>query len=49
MKCEVVADALEDDHRATREELYKATGVKASQQNVQELTSVARAWATHSP
>ena len=45
----LVADALEEDGRATCEELSRATGAKASQQNAQEPTSVARGWATHSP
>ena len=45
----LVADALEDDRRATCEELSRAMGAKTLQENVQELTSVARGWATHSP
>ena len=45
----LVADALEEDRRATCEELSIATGAKTSQVNGQELISVARGWATHSP
>ena len=45
----LVADALEDNRRATCEELSRATGAKPSQENAQEPTSVARGWATHSP
>ena len=44
----LVADALEED-RATCEELSRATRAKTSQENGQELISVARGWATHSP
>ena len=45
----LVADALEEDRRATCEELSKATGAKTLQENAQEPNSVARSWATHSP
>ena len=45
----LVADALEEDRRATCEELSRATVAKTSQENEQERTSVARSWATHSP
>ena len=45
----LLADALEEDRRATREELSRATGAKSSQENGQVPTSVARGWATHSP
>ena len=48
-KVKLVADALEEDRRATCEELSKGTGTKISQLNVQEPTSVTRGWATHSP
>ena len=41
-------DALEEDRRATFEELSGATGAKASQENAQEPTSVAHGWATRS-
>ena len=44
-----VADALEEDRRATCEELSRATGAKTSHENSQEPTSVAHGWATHSP
>ena len=40
----VVADALEEDRRATCEELYKATGAKTSHENAHEPTTVARGW-----
>ena len=43
----LVADALEEDRRATCEELSSGTGTKPSQENIQEPTSVARGWATH--
>ena len=46
---ELVADALEEDCCATYGELYRGTGAKASQENVQEPTSVAPGWATRSP
>ena len=36
----LVADALEEDRRATYEELSRATGAETSQGNVQEPTSV---------
>ena len=42
-----MADAFEEDRRATCEELSRATGAKPSQENAQEPTSVARGWATH--
>ena len=45
----LVADALEKVHRATYEELSRATGAKTSQGNALEPTSLARGWATHSP
>ena len=45
----VVADSLQDDRRATCEELSRATGAKSLQENALEPTSVARGWATHSP
>ena len=45
----LVADALEEDRRATCEELSGATGGKTSQENLRELTSVARGWPIHSP
>ena len=44
-----VADALEEDHRETCEELSRAMRAKTSQENAQELTSVAHCWATYSP
>ena len=44
----LVADDFED-HRATCEELSRATGAETSQENAQEPISVARRWATHSP
>ena len=44
----LVADVLEEDRRATCEELSRATGAKTSQENVQNPTSLARGWATHS-
>ena len=44
-----MADALEEDHCATCEELSRTTGAKISQENAQEQTSVTRGWATHSP
>ena len=34
----LVADALEEDHRPTCEELSRATGAKTWQENAQELT-----------
>ena len=43
----LVADALEEDRRATCEELSRATGAKTSQENAQGPISVARGWATH--
>ena len=45
----LVADALEEACRATREELSRAAGAKLLQENAQEPTSVVRGWATHSP
>ena len=45
----LVADALEEDLRATCEELSRATETKTLQENAQEPTSSARGWATHSP
>ena len=44
----LVADTLEEDCRATCEELSRATGAKMSQENAQEPTSVARGLAAHS-
>ena len=44
----LVADTLEENHRATCEVLSRTTGAKTSQENLQEPTSVARGWATHS-
>ena len=38
----LVADALEEDRRATCEELSRATGATTSQENAQEAISVAR-------
>ena len=43
----LVADALEEDRRATCEELSRATGGKNFAENSQEPTSVARGWVTH--
>ena len=37
----LVADALDEDRRATCEELYSSTGAKPSLENAQEPTSVA--------
>ena len=45
----LVSDALEEDRRATCEELFRATGAKPSQENTQEPTLVARGLSTHSP
>ena len=45
----LVADALEEDRRATCEELSRAEGAETLQENAQEPMSVARGWATHSP
>ena len=45
----LVADALEEDRRATCEELSRATEAKPSQENAQEPSLVARGCATHSP
>ena len=45
----LVADALEEDRRATCEELSRAAEAKTSQENAQEPTSVDRVWANHSP
>ena len=39
-----MADALEEDHRATCEELFRAMGAKTLQENAQEQTSVAHGW-----
>ena len=36
-----MADVLEEDRRATYEELSKATGAKTSQENAQELLLMA--------
>ena len=44
-----VADALEEDRRATCEELPIVMGAKAWQENAQEPTSVSCDWATHYP
>ena len=44
-----VVDAFEEDRRPTCKELSRATRAKTSQENVQEPTSLARGWATHSP
>ena len=40
----LLADVLEEDRRATCEELFIATRAKTSQENAQEPTSVARGW-----
>ena len=45
----LVADASDEDRRATCEELSRATGAKTSQENAQKPTSVASSWVTHSP
>ena len=45
----LVAYALEEDSCATCEELSRATVAKTLQEKSQELTSVARGRATHSP
>ena len=45
----LVADALEEDRRATCKDLSRAMGAKTLQETAQEPTSVARGWATHSP
>ena len=45
----LVADVLEEDHRATCKELSRATEAKTLQENAQEQTSIVRGWATHSP
>ena len=45
----LVADALEEDCRATCEKLSRFTRAKSSQENAQEPTSVARGLATQSP
>ena len=39
-RVKLVADALEEDRRATCEELSRATGAKTSQENAQDTTSV---------
>ena len=44
----LMADPLEEGHRATCEELSRATGAKTLQENAQEPTSVVCGWATHS-
>ena len=44
-----VADALEEDRRATCGKFSRTTGAKIFQENAEEPTSVARGWATHSP
>ena len=41
----LMADALEEDIRATCEKLSRASGAKTLQENAQEPTSVARGWA----
>ena len=45
----LVADVLEEDRRATFEELSRDMGAKTWQENSQEPTSVAHGWTTHSP
>ena len=45
----LVADALEEDRRATCEELFRDIGAKTWKENAQKPTSVACGWATHSP
>ena len=45
----LVADALEEDRRATREGFSNAMGAKTWQKNAQEPSSVARSWVTHTP
>ena len=42
----LVADALEEDRRATCQEISRATGAITLQENTQEPTSFARGWAT---
>ena len=42
------ADALEENIRATCEELSRATGAETSQEYALELTSVLCGWGTHS-
>ena len=42
------ADVLEEDRRATCEELYGAAGANTSQGNAQEPITDARGWTTHS-
>ena len=44
-----MAHDLEEDRRATCEQLCRATGAKTRQDNAQEPTLVARGQATHSP
>ena len=44
-----MADSLEGDHHATCEELSKATGANALEENAQEPTSFANGCATDSP
>ena len=41
-----MADGLDEDRRATYEELSRATGAKTSRENAQERTSVSCGWAT---
>ena len=45
----LVVDALQEDHCETCDELSRATEATTSQENAQELTSVACDWTTHSP
>ena len=42
----LLADALEEDHRATCEELSRDTRAKSSEENAQERTSISRGWVT---
>ena len=44
----LVAYALEEDRRATCEEISRAMGEKTSQEIAEEPTSVARGWVTYS-
>ena len=48
-RVKLVADALEEDRRATCEELSSASGAKTSQKNAHESTSVIRGLNTQSP
>ena len=45
----LVSVALEEDRRATCEELSSVTGAKTSQENAQEPTSFTSGWASHFP